>query len=100
MKKWILLFCVAAMMVDISAQPVAARQQMTCDQLWYNRTAIYARRGKCFKDERALEVFGQRCFSPYGKLSFRDQRRVNNIARQERRMGCDSKYNAPSPETR
>jgi len=91
MKKWMFLLCVAAIMVDIGAPPAAARQQMTCDRLWYNRTAIYARRGKCFKDERALKVFGQRCFSPYGRLTFRDQRRVNDIARQERRMGCPTK---------
>jgi YARHG domain len=88
MRKWLLLFCLASLMVGVGPPPVAARQAPTCERLWYNRTAIYARRGKCFKDERALKVFGQRCFSPYGKLTFRDQRRVNNIARQERRMGC------------
>jgi hypothetical protein len=88
MRKWLLLFCLASLMFDVGPPPAAAREAPTCDQLWYNRTAIYARRGKCFQDERALKVFGQRCFSPYGKLTFRDQRRVNNIARQERRMGC------------
>ena len=88
MKRWLLLVCLAALAVEIGPLPAAARQEMTCDRLWYNKTAIYARRGKCFKDERALKVFGQRCFSPYGKLTFRDQRRVNDIARQQRRMGC------------
>ena len=55
-----------------------------------DRTAIYARKGMCFRNQRDLEVFGQRCFRPYGKLTFREQRRVDNIRRQERREGCKS----------
>ena len=78
------------MAIDVGAPPAVARERPTCDQLWYNRTAIYARRGMCFKDERALRVFGQRCFSPYGKLTHRDQRRVDDIARQQRRRGCNA----------
>ena len=73
---------------DVAAPAAFARQQTTCESLWYNQNAIYARRGMCFKDERALRVFGQRCFRPYGKLTFRDQRRVDSIARQQRRLGC------------
>jgi hypothetical protein len=91
MKTWLLLLCLAALMADVAPPPAAARQAPTCDRLWYDRTAIYARRGKCFRDQRALKVFGQKCFSPYGRLTFRDQRRVNDIARQERRLGCGTK---------
>ena len=90
MKRWLLLICLAALAAQAGPSPAAARQAPTCDRLWYNRTAIYAMRGKCFRDERALELFGQRCFPPYGKLPFRDQRRVNDIARQERRLGCET----------
>ncbi|RBP15738.1 YARHG domain-containing protein [Roseiarcus fermentans] len=88
MKRWLLLVCLAAIAADVGPSPAAARSAPTCDSLWYNRTAIYARRGMCFKDERALRVFGQKCFRPYGKLTYRDQRRVNDIARQQRRLGC------------
>lgn len=82
------MLCLALAAVDALPPPAPAREAPTCDRLWYNRTAIYARRGKCFKEERALKVFGQRCFRPYGKLTFRDERRVDSIKRQERRMGC------------
>ncbi len=88
MRRRLFLLCLFAIAADIAAPAAFARQQTTCDSLWYNRNAIYARRGMCFKDERALRVFGQRCFRPYGKLNFRDERRVDTIARQERRMGC------------
>jgi len=60
----------------------------TCDRLWHQRTALLARKGKCFTEKRALEVFGQRCFPPYGKLSFRERQRMDNIKRQERRARC------------
>ena len=80
-----------AVLACVASPPAPhAAESKICEQLWYNRTAILARRGKCFQDQRALEVFGQRCFPPYGKLPFRDQRRVDNIRRQERRNGCAS----------
>lgn len=91
MKRWLLLVVLAALAADAGPPAAAARQAPTCDRLWYNRTAIYARQGKCFTDKRALAVFGQKCFRPYGKLTFRDQRRVNDIARQQRRLGCETK---------
>ena len=90
MKPWLLLIGLAALAAGAVPVPAAARQAPTCDRLWYSRTAIYARAGKCFKDERALRVFGQKCFRPYGKLTVRDQRRMNDIARQERRLGCET----------
>ena len=61
---------------------------MSCGELWYARNAIYARQGYCFKTRRARNVFGRRCYPPYGRLSGSQQRRVNNIVYWERRKGC------------
>ena len=88
MKRLLWVFCLAALLAETAPSILPASAGGTCDRLWYNKTAILARRGKCFTDPRALKVFGQRCFRPYGKLTFRDQRRVDTIKRQERRMGC------------
>ncbi len=61
---------------------------MSCGDLWYQRNAIYARQGYCFKTRRAQNVFGRRCYPPYGRLSNSQQRRVNDIVYWERRKGC------------
>jgi len=90
MSRWLVLALLAVFAAAAGAPPAQAGPSQACDRLWYQRTAIFARRGKCFRDERALELFGQRCFPPYGKLSFREQRRVDNIKRQERRAGCST----------
>ena len=63
-------------------------QYMTCGELWYARNAIYARRGYCFKTRRARQVFGPRCYAPWGRLTASQQRRVDRIVRWERRYGC------------
>jgi len=90
MRRWVVL-TLLAVFVGVAASPLAhADPSKTCDRLWYQRTAMLARKGKCFTDPRALNVFGQRCFPPYGKLSFREQRRMDNIKRQERRAQCAS----------
>ena len=60
-----------------------------CDRLWYQRNAIYARMGYCFKTRRARAVFGRRCYPPYGRLNWRQRRRVNRIRRRERLLQCD-----------
>jgi hypothetical protein len=71
-----------------AAMPAAAQSGMTCEQLWYERNAIYAAKGFCFKTQRARNVFGRACFPPYGKLTPAEQRRVNNIEQWEVYQGC------------
>lgn len=63
-------------------------QYMSCNQLWHARNAIYARQGYCFKTRRARQVFGPRCYAPWGRLTASQQRRVNRIVSWERRFGC------------
>lgn len=77
----------AATMSAGQAQAQALRY-MSCGELWYARNAIYARQGYCFKTARARAVFGPGCFSPYGRLTGWQQRRVNRIVRWEYRKGC------------
>lgn len=71
-----------------AAAPAAAQSGMTCEQLWYERNAIYAAKGFCFKTQRARNVFGRACFPPYGQLTPAEQRRVNNIEQWEVYQGC------------
>ncbi|SNY93243.1 YARHG domain-containing protein [Cohaesibacter sp. ES.047] len=63
-------------------------RNMTCGELWYERNAIYAQQGYCFKTRRARQTFGPRCYSPWGRLTASQQRRVNRIVGWERRYGC------------
>ncbi|WP_316859519.1 YARHG domain-containing protein [uncultured Cohaesibacter sp.] len=61
---------------------------MSCGQLWYERNAIYARQGYCFKTARAQRAFPRSCHAPWGRLSYSQQNRVNSIVYWERRYGC------------
>lgn len=61
---------------------------MSCGALWYARNEIYARRGYCFKTERAISTFGTGCFPPYGRLSGWEKGRVDELQYWERRKGC------------
>ena len=74
--------------LPILGAPGVARAQGVCHALWYDRNAIYARNGYCFRTARAVEHFGPGCFPPYGRLSAADQARVNEIQYQEDRRGC------------
>jgi hypothetical protein len=65
---------------------------MECSELWHARNAIYAEAGYCFKTERALSVFGPRCFPPYGRLSHFERERVEELEYWERRKGCRDDY--------
>lgn len=62
--------------------------RMSCDELWYERNAIYAAKGYCFKTDRARSVFGRGCFPPFGKLTRSETHRVNLIEQWERYYGC------------
>ncbi len=61
---------------------------MSCDELWYARNEIFARKGHCFKTDRGRRAFGRNCFPPYGRLSRAESRQVSRIVRLERRRGC------------
>ncbi len=73
-----------------SALPARAQNgaAMSCDELWYARNEIYARRGYCFKTARARATFGPGCFEPYGHLSGWEVDRVNELQMWESRKGC------------
>jgi hypothetical protein len=59
-----------------------------CGDLWYQRNAIFASAGHCFRTKQGIAVFGKGCFPPYGRLNASQQSRVNKIIRQERKYGC------------
>ena len=61
---------------------------LSCEQLWYERNAIYARHGYCFKDPRAIARFGTDCRPPYGVLPSHLGGIVENIRALEKRRGC------------
>lgn len=85
------LGCAIAIGAGMAAPQIARAQdasQMSCEQLWHERNAIYARNGYCFKTARARAVFGAGCFPPYGELSGWERRRVNELQAWERRFGC------------
>lgn len=51
--------------LGISAVPASAQDywSMSCEQLWYERNAIYKAHGYCFRTERAIRTFGNEgCF--------------------------------------
>ena len=62
--------------------------QLSCDQLWYERNAIYARHGYCFKKPRAIATFGRGCKPPFGQLPGNLQNVVRDIQAWEKRRGC------------
>ena len=73
-----------------AVQPASARdpEEMSCGELWYARNKIYARNGYCFKTSRAIAVFGEGCFPPYGQLGGWEKARVDEIQMWEARRGC------------
>jgi hypothetical protein len=59
-----------------------------CYDLWYQRNAIFAQRGYCFK-ACGMRVWGRNCFGPYfGKLTQGQWAAVRSIQAQERAIGC------------
>lgn len=60
-----------------------------CYDLWYQRNAIFAQMGQCFKG-CGRRVWGSNCFPPYGQLTPGQWRRVRQIQSQERSMRCPS----------
>lgn len=62
--------------------------EMSCAQLWYERNAIFARHGYCFKTQRGINAFGKGCTPPYGKIPGNLKKVVKEIQGYERRNGC------------
>lgn len=86
--------CLAVMAATVAgslATPASAQalSQLSCKALWYQRNAIYAQQGYCFKTADAIATFGQGCFPPYGQLTSSQQRQVAEIRAWESRRGCN-----------
>lgn len=67
----------------------AIKAGASCDDLWYERNAIFDRNGYCFKSARGKSVFDNSdCYTSNPSLSNSERNRVNEIKRLESRMGC------------
>jgi YARHG domain-containing protein len=77
--------CLIAASMPAKAQSYG---ELSCGQLWYERNAIYAQYGHCFKTAPAINAFGPGCFPPYGRLPPHAQSLVNEIIAWERRRRC------------
>lgn len=61
----------------------------SCYDLWYERNAIYDARGFCFKSSLGKRVFDNSdCYTDRPRFTRSEQRRIDQIIRQERRLGC------------
>ena len=83
-----LIFTFAATFAPGALKPVRAQESMSCGELWHARNKIYARNGYCFKTPRAISVFGEGCFPPYGQLNGWEKDRVDELQMWEARRGC------------
>lgn len=66
----------------------ASPASMSCDELWHERNAVFARNGYCFKTQKAISTFGKSCFPPYGELQGQEKNRVTEIRIWEQQKGC------------
>lgn len=61
----------------------------SCQDLWVERNTIFDRKGYCFKTPRGKAYFDNSdCFTSNPQLSAAEKARVNDLKRQESRMGC------------
>lgn len=85
----LLTFLTGAVTV-LATGPAAAQ---SCDQLWYERNAIYKQEGYCFKTQRAIAAFGNSgCrydIEAQVPLSPGERGRIATIADMERAHGCN-----------
>ena len=90
----VILFTMAWTCFNGVATPAAAQDEGSCGDLWYQRNAIYARNGYCFKTDRAIRVFGnQGCrFDNEADvpMSRAEREEVERIRAAERRKGCQN----------
>ena len=76
----------AAMSLGLSVQTAFAD---SCYDLWYERNEIYDANGFCFKSSLGKRTFDNNdCYTDDPQLSRAEQRRVAQIQREERRLGC------------
>lgn len=83
-----LAFGAGAAMAFMSGASAQALGELSCKALWYQRNAVYAEQGYCFKTKDAIATFGARCYAPFGKLTPDQQRYVNEVQAWEARKGC------------
>lgn len=69
-----------------SVQPAMAD---VCDDLWYERNAIYNDNGYCFNTSAGRRTFDNSdCYTDDPDFTRREQRRIQQIKRQENEYGC------------
>ena len=85
---WSMVLAPGASAGDPDESGVDYYSQLSCEQLWYERNAIYARHGYCFEKPRAIATFGRGCKPPYGELPSNLSRVVRDIQGWEKRRGC------------
>jgi hypothetical protein len=62
---------------------------MSCYDLWHRRNQIFAENGYCFKSQRGIQTFGNSgCYTDTPDPPMYQQREVEAIKAQERRMAC------------
>jgi hypothetical protein len=81
-----------ASLIVVGASQAAMAVDTVCEDLWYDRNQIFKEAGLCFKTRAAIEQFGNAgCQYDYVEdvpLSPYNRRKVEMIAREERRVGC------------
>lgn len=78
----------AACMAAVVPAGAQALGELSCKALWYQRNAVYAEQGYCFRTKDAIATFGERCYPPYGQLTPEQQRYVDQVKAWEARKGC------------
>jgi YARHG domain-containing protein len=83
----------AAMIVGaITLASAGVARAQSCDDLWYERNAIYKDAGYCFKTRRAIATFGnagcQYDAEEQVPLARGQRARIASIVRMERELGC------------
>ena len=86
------LFAFAVIALTFAATTGSARAAISCDQIWYQRNAIYKEAGYCFHTPRAIAAFGNAgCqYDNEGDvpLSDRQRERVAGLQQEENYRGC------------
>ena len=85
MRKMVVLATVMAGLGAMTGQAMAA----SCYDLWYERNEIFDRNGYCFSTQLGRDTFDNSdCYTDYPDFTRSEQRRIKQIKREERRLGC------------